>query len=280
MTDSRKPRRLLPTGDCFCGCGGEAGIGRWFVQGHDITAAAALRAVEGTSLPQRLVAAGYGPERSVVAQAVSGAGWVRCAGCAYAGPSARLAVHVRGGGCEGVGRAEPEPAEVREPAEGEDASAEELLVEELVAKDAAGGRRRGGRGGRAGGEDTGPVRVEAGPAQGLLLPGPGDEMWKKVPLHLRGILVMPAHRLVTPEQAVLRETKNREVKFALRAAGNKRMTGRHWHALLSAPRESFGSARSERADRIFEVLKQVVAEYVAPAVEKAPEGAVVETSAG
>ncbi|MER5988066.1 hypothetical protein [Streptomyces sp. NPDC001787] len=253
------------------------------MQGHDITAAAALRAVEGAGLPQRLVAAGYGPERSVVAEAVSGAGWVRCGGCAYAGPPARLAVHVRGGGCEGVGQAEPEPAEVREPAEGEDASAvdelpakdasvEELPVGKLVAKDTAGGRRRGDRGGRAGGEDTGPVRAEAGPAQGLLLPGPGDEMWKKVPLHLRGILVMPAHRLVTPEQAVLREAKNREVKFALRAAGNKRMTGKHWHALLTAPRESFGSARSERADRIFEVLKQVVAEYVAPAVEEAPEG--------
>ncbi|MEV6426013.1 hypothetical protein [Streptomyces sp. NPDC051662] len=262
------------------------GIGRWWVQGHDITAAAALRVVEGRSLPERLVAAGYGPERSVVAQAVSGAGWVRCGGCAYAGAPARLAAHVRGGGCEGAGRAEPEPAE------GEDASAVgelpakdapvgELPVGELAAKDAAGPvRRRGGRGGRAGGEDTGPVRVEAGPAQGLLLPGPGDEMWKKVPLHLRGILVMPAHRLVTPEQAVLRETKNREVKFALRAAGNRRMTGRHWHALLAAPRESFGSARSERADRVFEALQQVVAEYVAPAVEKAPEGAVVETSAG
>jgi hypothetical protein len=40
-----KRTRLLPTGNCFCGCGGEAEIGRWFVRGHDITAAAALRAV-------------------------------------------------------------------------------------------------------------------------------------------------------------------------------------------------------------------------------------------
>ncbi|MFE2640826.1 hypothetical protein ACFXKF_39950 [Streptomyces scopuliridis] len=274
MTDSRKPR-LLPTGDCFCGCGGEAGIGRWFVLGHDITAAAALRAVEGASLPQRLVAAGYGPERSVVAQAVSGAGWVRCGGCAYAGSPARLAVHVRGGECDGAGQAAP--AGAGEPAAGEDAPAAEELPETVAPGE---GRRRRARDRRTGGEDTGPVRAEAGPAQGLLLPGTGDEMWKKVPLHLRGILVMPAHRLVTPEQAVLREKGNREVKFALRAAGNRRMTGKHWHALLTAPRESFGTVRSERADRVFEALQQVVAEYVAPAIEKAPEGAVVETSAG
>ncbi|KFG71144.1 hypothetical protein FM21_36370 [Streptomyces mutabilis] len=50
----------MPTGYCFCGCGGEAEIGRWFVLGHDITAAAALRAVQGETLPQRLVRVGYG----------------------------------------------------------------------------------------------------------------------------------------------------------------------------------------------------------------------------
>lgn len=38
--DGDEAKRLVPTGDGFCGCGGEAGIGRWFVLGHDITAAA------------------------------------------------------------------------------------------------------------------------------------------------------------------------------------------------------------------------------------------------
>ncbi|MFG2210917.1 hypothetical protein [Streptomyces sp. NPDC048638] len=77
---------------------------------------------------------------------------------------------------------------------------------------------------------------------------------------------MAAHRLVSPEQAVLREKKNAPVKFALRAADGRRLAGKHWLVLLGAPRESFGSARSERAQRVFEVLEEVVAEYVAPAV--------------
>lgn len=85
MTETKK-KRLVPTGDCFCGCGAEVGIGRWFVPGHDITAAGALRAVEGgLSLPQRLVEAGFGPERSVVQEAVDQSGWVRCERCSYAG---------------------------------------------------------------------------------------------------------------------------------------------------------------------------------------------------
>ncbi|GLF98027.1 hypothetical protein [Streptomyces yaizuensis] len=102
MTDTRKVR-LVPTGDCFCGCGGEAEIGRWFVRGHDITAAAALRALEGMKLPRRLVSLGFGPERSVVQAAVGEAGWVRCAGCAYVGTPANLASHTRAGSCATAG---------------------------------------------------------------------------------------------------------------------------------------------------------------------------------
>ncbi|MFI1312510.1 hypothetical protein ACH4TS_20550 [Streptomyces albidoflavus] len=110
------------------------------------------------------------------------------------------------------------------------------------------------------------MRIEAGVARGLVLPGPSDEVWRKVPLPLRQDLSVAAHRLVSPEQPVLREKENRSVRYALRAADGMRMGGKHWLALLSAPRESFGSARSERAGRVFEVLEQVVAEYVAPAV--------------
>ncbi|MFJ2420233.1 hypothetical protein [Streptomyces brevispora] len=73
---------------CFCGCGEEAELGRRFVQGHDVTAAAALRAVEELRLPHQLAVLGFGPERSVVEAAVREAGWVRCSGCAYVGPSA------------------------------------------------------------------------------------------------------------------------------------------------------------------------------------------------
>lgn len=119
-------------------------------------------------------------------------------------------------------------------------------------------------------EDTGPVRAATGPAQGLLLPGSADAIWKHVPLPLRHTLATAAYRLVTPEQPTLRDKDNRGVRYALRAAGNKRMTGRHWHALLTAPRESFGSARSERADRVFAALEEVVAQYVAQAVAQRP----------
>lgn len=272
--------RLVPTGYCFCGCGGEAEIGRWFVQGHDITAAAALRAVEGLRLPHRLVEAGYGPEHSVVQAAVEQAGWKRCPGCAYAGAPDGLAAHLRAGSCAtGAPAAQPEPpAESavpeprRQPEDGTEQAGpepESAAGEEVPAAGPGPVKGRPARSG-AGGEDTGPVPAEAGPAQGLLLPGSADGVWKLVPLGLRQDLANAAHRLVTPEQATLREKGNRAVRYALRAADNRRMTGKHWHALLTAPRESFGSARSERAQRVFEVLEQVVAQYLVPATEAVP----------
>ncbi|MFF9436685.1 hypothetical protein ACF1BP_23465 [Streptomyces sp. NPDC014735] len=269
MTETRK-KRLLPTGDCFCGCGGEAGIGRWFVFGHDITAAGALRAVEGgLSLPQRLVEAGFGPERSVVQEAVESAGWVRCERCAYAGTPAGLAAHLRGGGCDGAGE-EPEGPGV--PAdgladEGQDGTGQEGggRTSPVAAAAGAGERAGGGRG-----ESAGPVRVETGPARGLLLPGPDDGVWKSVPMHLRTHLQVAAQRLMSPEPPVLREKGNAPVRYALRAAAARRLAGRHWLVLLAEARESYGSARSERARKVFEVLEQVVADYLAPAVPELP----------
>ncbi|MFE0373933.1 hypothetical protein [Streptomyces tendae] len=274
MTETRK-KRLLPTGDCFCGCGGEAGIGRWFMLGHDITAAGALRAVEGgLSLPQRLVEAGFGPERSVVREAVESAGWVRCERCAYAGTPAGLAAHVRGGGCgeepEGPGVPADGLADEGQDGTGQDGTGQEGggRTSPVAAAAGAAAAGAGERAGGGGGESAGPVRVEAGPARGLLLPGPDDGVWKSVPLHLRTLLQEAAQRLMSPEPPVLRE--NAPVRYALRAAAARRLAGRHWLVLLAAARESYGSARSERARKVFEVLEQVVADYLAPAVPELP----------
>jgi hypothetical protein len=248
VTDTRK-MRLVPTGDCFCGCGAEAEIGRWFVLGHDITAAAALRALQGMKLPQQLVSAGFGPERSVVQAAVDGAGWVRCAGCAYAGTPANLAAHTRAGSCaagtpgdEQQPHAQPEPEPGAEPA----------------------GAEQGPEPAPAGSAAPAPVRAESGAARGRLLPGADDPAWEEVPLHLRQQLRGPAHQLVTPVQGVLKKPGSRRLLSAVRAAARMRVTGAHWHLLLTASREAFGSARSERARALYEALEQV-AEGVAPA---------------
>jgi hypothetical protein len=252
VTVTRKSR-LVPTGDCFCGCGEEAEIGRWFVQGHDITAAAALRAVEGgLSLPQRLVEAGFGPERSVVEEAVAKAGWARCAGCAYAGTPAGLAAHMRGGGCAA------EPDGLEEPAGREIEPAEPAA--------------RSGRTGPATAGSAPPVRAETGAAQGVLLPGTDDPAWGEMPLTWRRSLRMPAHQLVTPLQGPLAKPDGRRLRGAVRAAARMRMTGAHWHLLLMARREDFGSPRSRRADAVFEVLQRLVAEHLAPAAEEGPPG--------
>ncbi|GLF98036.1 hypothetical protein [Streptomyces yaizuensis] len=262
-----REKRLVPTGDCFCGCGGEAGIGRWFVLGHDITAAGALRAVEGgLSLPQRLVEAGFGPERSVVDHAVNEAGWVRCGGCVYAGTPAGLAAHTRTGSCtagkspsarggEGAGAVMPQPAAARGLPPGEAGSP------------AAG--------------SVPPVRAEAGAARGLLLPGEDDPSWEGVPLHLRQALRGAAHHLVTPVAGPLKAREQRRVLSAVRAAVRMRMTGAHWLLLLTTEREALGSPRSARADAFCRVLMQILAGHppLALGQQHAP-AAPGETSAG
>lgn len=249
MTVTRKTR-LVPTGDCFCGCGDEAAIGSWFVQGHDITAGAALRAVEGMSLPQRLVEAGFGPERSVVEEAVQQAGWARCgAGCRYAGPPAGLAAHLREGKCTAV-QVPAGPDESAAPPELADSSGSGHGVPAVAAA-------------------APPVRAGAGAARGRVLPGVDDPWWDAVPLALRQQLRGPAHQLVTPVRGALAKKENRQLLAAVRAAVRMRMTGTHWHLLLIARREAFGSPRSGRATAVFEALERV-AEQVGSAVQEIP----------
>lgn len=267
MTETKK-KRLVPTGDCFCGCGAEVGIGRWFVPGHDITAAGALRAVEGgLSLPQRLVEAGFGPERSVVQEAVDQAGWVRCERCSYAGAPAGLATHIRAGSCAspeaggGGGGGEGDGAVTPEPAAGQTAPLRDAGPSEAGSAP--------------------PVRAQTGPARGRVLPGEDDPFWGEVPLHLRQALRGPAHQLVTPVRGPLKAKEQRRVLSAVRAAERMRMTGAHWLLLLTTEREAFGSTSSARAGAFYGVLEQILAEYLPPAQDQqeapaAPE----ETGAG
>ncbi|MEY9839405.1 hypothetical protein [Streptacidiphilus sp. EB103A] len=114
--------RLVPTGLCFCGCGADVEIGRFFARGHDIIAAAALRAVDGATLAQRLSAAGYGPQQSVVQAAVQEAGWQRCDTCPYAGAPASLATHIKRGCPGGNPQTSPSPAANPDGHAGQEAS--------------------------------------------------------------------------------------------------------------------------------------------------------------
>ncbi len=59
MTDS--PERLIPTGDCWCGCGEEARIGAFFKPGHDKVAESAVISVRYGGVAQFLKDHGFGP---------------------------------------------------------------------------------------------------------------------------------------------------------------------------------------------------------------------------
>lgn len=90
-----KPR-LIPTGNCWCGCGREVGLGKFFAQGHDKIAESALIALkyEG-SVPHFLHAHGYGPQHSVTGDAVrsDSTDWMECGQCGYRGAAASVANH-------------------------------------------------------------------------------------------------------------------------------------------------------------------------------------------
>ncbi|MEC4016125.1 hypothetical protein [Streptomyces sp. H27-D2] len=89
MTD-----RLIPTGTCWCGCGKEVGIGRFFAQGHDKVAEAALMAVRyGASVPRLLHDHDFGPANSVTAAAVESGAWEKCSDCDYVGAPASIRNH-------------------------------------------------------------------------------------------------------------------------------------------------------------------------------------------
>ncbi len=56
--------RLLPTGDCWCGCGAETTAGNFFVPGHDKFAEAAVINLRYGSVAEFLVEHGFGPSDS------------------------------------------------------------------------------------------------------------------------------------------------------------------------------------------------------------------------
>jgi hypothetical protein len=58
---SKPVARLLPTGQCWCGCGQQIGLGSFFAPGHDKIAESAVILSEYGGVPEFLVEHGYGP---------------------------------------------------------------------------------------------------------------------------------------------------------------------------------------------------------------------------
>ena len=56
--------RVLPMGECWCGCGTEVSVRSFFAAGHDRRAESMLAALEYGSLADMLAAHGYGPGRT------------------------------------------------------------------------------------------------------------------------------------------------------------------------------------------------------------------------
>ena len=59
--DGRR-RRLIPTGDCWCGCGQETELGKFFRSGHDKIAEAAVIQIEYGTVAEFLSKHGYRPD--------------------------------------------------------------------------------------------------------------------------------------------------------------------------------------------------------------------------
>ena len=53
--------KLIPTGDCWCGCGTEVSRGAFFAPGHDKTAESAVIKVVYNTVPEFLERHGFGP---------------------------------------------------------------------------------------------------------------------------------------------------------------------------------------------------------------------------
>ena len=56
-----KKGRLLPTGECWCGCEGETTPGNFWVPGHDKFAESAVINLKYGSVAEFIVENGYGP---------------------------------------------------------------------------------------------------------------------------------------------------------------------------------------------------------------------------
>jgi hypothetical protein len=56
-----KVARLIPTGECWCGCGEETGLGSFFRPGHDKKAESYVIALDFGTVADFLDARGYGP---------------------------------------------------------------------------------------------------------------------------------------------------------------------------------------------------------------------------
>jgi len=54
-------QRLLPTGECWCGCNQETGVGSFFLPGHDKFAESGVILMKFGGVPELLVHHGYGP---------------------------------------------------------------------------------------------------------------------------------------------------------------------------------------------------------------------------
>ena len=53
--------RLIPDGKCWCGCGQDANLGRFFILSHDRWAESAIIKIHYGSIAAFLKAQGYGP---------------------------------------------------------------------------------------------------------------------------------------------------------------------------------------------------------------------------
>jgi hypothetical protein len=56
-----KEQRLLPSGECWCGCGAETPVGSFFAAGHDKVAESAVILTMYGGVPEFLMAHGFGP---------------------------------------------------------------------------------------------------------------------------------------------------------------------------------------------------------------------------
>lgn len=93
---SNERDRLIPNGFCWCGCGKQVGLGKFFAQGHDKIAEAAYMAVHHEASVARLLAdTGFAPggKETIRAAALKRGGWEECPRCDYAGAPASMRNH-------------------------------------------------------------------------------------------------------------------------------------------------------------------------------------------